>query len=220
MRFPQPRDLGRGGHFPTARMGGGEEGISLRPRDTTAQRPSESPGLSRSPLGHRILLLRDRPEPQGNEEGANPLPPGPRMRKFPCKCQADHRHRASHQGDKCKFLWRGGAAAAAAGTQRSGESLPHTLPRSGVSPECPGVGNQKGLFASASLVLTTPSPSSILLLFLLSDVSPGLSLLPRGSAQPLRPSPSSVPNLLLLYGLATPFSHCKSLAAGKGRKRA
>lgn len=77
----------------------------------------------------------------------------------------------------------------------------------------------KGPLRVSFLVLTSPSPSSILLLFLPRDVNPDLSLLPKGSAQPLLPSPSSVPNRLLLYGLVTPFSYCKSLAVGMGRNR-
>lgn len=151
MRFPQPRDLGRGGHFPTAKMGGGEEGISLQTRDDHSSKTFRVSWPIQEPSGHPIPLLRDRPEPQGNEEGSGPLPPGPRMRKFPCKCQADHRHRASHQGDECKFLWRGrGSSSGCRDTEVWRKSLPHTLPRSGVSPECPGVGNQKGLLESAS----------------------------------------------------------------------
>lgn len=108
MRFPQPRDLGRGA-FSNRKEGGKEGGdpsvspISLQPREDHSSETSRVPW---TPLGHPIPPLKDRLQCQGNEEGSSPLPPGSRMRKFPCKCQADHRHRASHQGDKCKFLWR------------------------------------------------------------------------------------------------------------------
>lgn len=141
VRFPQPRDLWRGGAFSNRRDGGRREGAPLSapslssPEETVAQRPPESPGLSRSPLDHPIPPLRDRSGTPDNGEGANPLPPGPRMRKFPCKCQADHRHRASHGGDKCKFLWRRrGCTQDRDTTEVWRKSLPRTLPRSGVSP--------------------------------------------------------------------------------------
>lgn len=101
------------------------------------------------------------------------------------------------------------------GTQREvwRRSLPHAIPGSGVSQSCwrPGVGHPKGLLESVSLAWIPsilpcpPAPSSALLPLLPSHLKPGPSLLPRGSAQLLLPSSSSIHNLLLLQGLQQPI---------------
>lgn len=93
------------------------------------------------------------------------------MRKFPCKYQADHKQRASHWQDKCKFpLRRRGSYSGKEHKGRYGESLPHKIPGSGVSraPWHPGLGNQKGLSESAK---PSPLPQS----FPLPQPPPALS---------------------------------------------
>lgn len=125
MRFPQPRDLRRGGHFPTARMG--ERGhltpAQRRPQLRELQSSLACPGTHWATSSHYSGTDQG---PRAMRRGSNPLPPGLRMRKFPCKCQADHRHRASHQGDKCKFLWRGKGSSQGRDTDRGLEKEPPT----------------------------------------------------------------------------------------------
>lgn len=125
-------------NFPTAGMGGRRKGAICLPHLTPAQRRLQLRDLQSllswpgPAFSHHSKAGQD---PRGNGEGANPLPLGPRMRKFPCKCQADHRHRASCGGDKCKFLWRRRDSSQGRELDRGLEKEPPThSPRSGVSP--------------------------------------------------------------------------------------
>ena len=82
MRFPQPRDRGRGA-FSNRRNGGKEGGgQSVPPHRIVAQRrlqlgDLQGPQPSAELPGHHIPQLKDRPGPPSSGEGADLLPPGP-----------------------------------------------------------------------------------------------------------------------------------------------